>query len=445
MKRIFLLISILWLGFLQSCKEDLAEPVVNFKTSDFNADVAIEWFNLERTLVKSTPGFSPPVAARSYAYASLALYESVVPGIRDMRSYSGLISGYTNQNIKTELGKDYNWELVANACLANMMRSLFKTTSTANLDLINQLEQKYLLQSNSKDSATIQRSVQFGIKVAEIIYEYAKTDNKEEAYLSNFPDYSIPTGPDKWEPTSPTNLKPLQPYWGEVRPFLIANSANELIQKYPPLPFSTDTKSLFYLQALEVYVYSLNLDVESSRIAKFWSDDPGLTGTPPGHSMSIAGIVLNKEQADLAKAAEVFSKIGLAVHDAFVSCWKSKYYYNLLRPISYIKKYIDPNFTTLLSTPPFPEHTSGHSVQTAAAMAVLESYFGANYSFMDNTHESRTDIDGSPRFFSSFKACANEAAISRLYGGIHYRHAIERGIEQGTIIGNNIADIHLKK
>lgn len=445
MKRIFIFITVILLGLLQSCNEDLAEPEINFKTADFTADVAIDWINLERTLVKTTPGFSPPVAARSFGYASLALYESVVAGIRENRSYQGLISEYNNPGFKIENGKTYHWELVANSCMADMMRNLFKTSSASNKDLIDQLEQKYISKNISKDSVTINRSIQFGKKVAEAIYSYAKSDGKEEAYANNFPDYTIPSGPDKWEPTSPTNPIPLQAYWGSVRPFLAPDADNSLIQNFPPLSFSIDSKSLFYLQAQEVYIYSLNLDDEAVKIAKFWSDDPGITATPPGHSMSIGAIILNNENANLAEAAEVFSKIGLAVHDAFISCWKSKYTYNLLRPVSYIKKYIDPNFTTLLNTPPFPEHTSGHSVQTAAAMTVLESYYGSNYSFTDITHQDRSDIDGSPRNFASFKACASEAAISRLYGGIHYRHAIDKGIEQGTIVGNNIARINLKK
>ncbi|MEO6189468.1 MAG: vanadium-dependent haloperoxidase, partial [Saprospiraceae bacterium] len=204
-------------------------------------------------------------------------------------------------------------------------------------------------------------------------------------------------------------------------------------------------KSVFYLQANEVYIIGNNLTPEQRIIAKYWSDDPGLTATPPGHSMSVTGIVLKNESANLALAAEVYSKVGLAVHDAFVSCWKGKYIFNLLRPVTYIKKYIDPNYSTLLNTPPFPEHTSGHSMQTAASMAVLEEYFGYHYKITDNTHESRTDINGSPRTFSSFALLASETAISRLYGGIHFRPSIELGILEGGIIGRNIASIKLKK
>lgn len=442
-KRLLFLIFVL---LLHSCNEDTLTPFKLSNTSDYSNDVAIEWVNLERDLVKGTAGFTPPVAARSYGYAGLALYESCVPGISKNRSYAGLINGYTGQGIpKIETGKDYNWELSVNAAMAYMLRNLFKTTSSANLALIDQLEQKYLTKNSSVDSLIKNRSVNFGRAVGTAIYDYSKTDNQEAAYANNFPDYTLPNIPGVWEPTSPNNPKPLQPYWGSVRPFNSQNVADAFVQTYTPTPFSTDPKSVFYNEASQVYVVGLNLTAEQTTIAKFWSDDPGLTSTPPGHSMSIAGIVLKQEGSDLAKAAEVYSKVGMAVHDAFVSCWKCKYVYNLLRPVTYIKKYIDPNFSTLLSTPPFPEHTSGHSVQTAASMAVLENYFGYHYTVVDDTHATRSDINGSPRTFASFADLAREAAISRLYGGIHYAPAIDKGILQGHVIGRNIALINLSK
>lgn len=429
--------------FIQSCKEDLATPFELNEASDYSSDVALQWIALERELVKTTPGFTPPVAARAYGYAALALYESVVPGIRGNVSYTGLIQEFDGSGLPSvDLSKQYDWELSANAAMAYMLRNLFKTTSAANLSSIDQLEASIYDQSSEKDQAVKDRSVEFGTKVAEAVYNYSKTDNQDAAYLNNFPDYTIPDIPGKWEPTAP-NQKPLQPFWGNVRTFVSGNASESIFLKHTT--YSTDPKSVFYLEANEVYIAVLNLSDEQRDIAKYWSDDPGLTATPPGHSMSIAGIVLQNENADLALAAEVFSKVGMAVHDAFVSCWKCKYVYNLLRPVTYIKKFIDPQFATVLNTPPFPEHTSGHSVQTAASMSVLEHFFGYHYNITDNTHAARSDINGSPRTFNSFLDLANEAAISRLYGGIHYRPAIDLGIKQGRVIGRNIALIDLKK
>lgn len=437
------ILLLVFLLALQSCKEDLATPFDQNDASDYSANVAIQWVTLQRDMVKSTAGFTPPVAARAYAYASLALYESVVPGMRDNVSYKALIQGYDGAGLPTkDDGKQYNWEISANAAMATMVRNLFKTATAEKLATVDALEEKLLDEANESDPETEQRSIDFGKAVADAVYEYSKTDQQDQAYLTNFPDYTIPDVPGKWEPTAP-NQKPLQPFWGNVRTFLAADGNNNLFVQ--PTSFSTDPKSVFYLEANEVYITSLNLSDEQKTIARFWSDDPGLTGTPPGHSMSIATIVLSSENADLGFAAEVLSKVGLAVHDAFVSCWKCKYTFHLLRPVTYIKKYIDPNYTTLLATPPFPEHTSGHSVQTAASMAVLEHYFGNYYDIVDVTHNNRTDITLNPRSFSSFQELANEAAISRLYGGIHYRPAIDLGIKQGRQIGRNIALIKLEK
>ena len=109
--------------------------------------------------------------------------------------------------------------------------------------------------------------------------------------------------------------------------------------------------------------------------------------------------------------------------------------YNAVRPITFIRSKIDATWTSLLTTPPFPEYSSGHSVQSGALAKVLSESFGLDYTFTDKTHAARTDIDGSPRTYKSFYELASEAAVSRVYGGIHFREAVERGIEQGVRVG----------
>ncbi|MEZ4852202.1 MAG: vanadium-dependent haloperoxidase, partial [Bacteroidia bacterium] len=245
-----------------------------------------------------------------------------------------------------------------------------------------------------------------------------------------------------WEPTSSANPIPLQPYWGAVRPFMKKN-VDDLLP-VPPPAYSTDINSDFYKEAKEVYETVTNLTPEQKVIAEFWSDDPGNTATPPGHSYSIMMQILDDREYDLAVTAEVYAKLGMGVHDAFVSCWNAKYHYNLVRPITYIHKNIDHSWSIPLATPPFPEYTSGHSVQSGATAQILTDLFGDNYYFVDRTHINRTDIDGSPRSYNSFYDFANEAAISRLYGGIHYRAAIEVGVEQGIKIGENIGTLEFK-
>ena len=183
------------------------------------------------------------------------------------------------------------------------------------------------------------------------------------------------------------------------------------------------------------------LTAEQEAIARFWSDDPGQTSTPPGHSVSITTQALRRERASLAEAAEAYARVGMAVSDAFVACWFQKYRYNLLRPVTYARAQFDPDWLPLLVTPPFPEYPSGHSVQSGAAFQVLTDLFGRRYEFVDHTHDER----GLPaRRFASFLDAGEEAAISRLYGGIHFRAAIDNGFLQGRRIGRAASTLRLR-
>jgi hypothetical protein len=267
------------------------------------------------------------------------------------------------------------------------------------------------------------------------------SDGGHEGYLRNFPaDYAPPAGPGLWVPTPPGYLRALQPYWGGNRTFLPGPPVGD---PGPPVPYSTDPASGCFAEAHEVYTTVNELTDEQMAIARFWSDDPGMTATPPGHSVSILSQVLRQEDASLAEAAEAYARLGIAVGDAFVACWRIKYRYNLLRPITYIRDVIEPAWGNPLplTTPPFPEYTSGHSVQSAAAAAVMTAQFG-DVAFVDHSHDAR----GLPaRSFASFNAAAAEAAISRLYGGIHFRAAIDRGLVQGRLIGQRAAALPLHR
>ncbi len=203
-----------------------------------------------------------------------------------------------------------------------------------------------------------------------------------------------------------------------------------------PLPappaYSEDKNSEFYKEALEVFETKKNLTDEQRAIARFWSDDPMLSPTPPGHWMSIALQILDKDKANLEESADLLARLGISLADAFIGCWHTKFEYDLLRPVTYIRRTMDPKWESILNTPPFPEYPSGHSTQSAAAAEVLTAFYGENFAFEDATH---VKDKLKPRRFASFRAAAEEAGISRLYGGIHFRAAIERGLEQGRCIG----------
>jgi hypothetical protein len=230
----------------------------------------------------------------------------------------------------------------------------------------------------------------------------------------------------------------LQPYWGSCRTF--ASPSGAACEPGPPTAYDEETSSRFFEEAYEVYAAVNALTDEERAVALFWSDDPGTTVTPPGHSISILTQTIRQRGASLADAVIAYAKVGMAVADAFICCWHTKYRVNLLRPVTYIRSLIDPAWSSPLTTPPFPEYTSGHSVQSGAAATVLTDLFG-EFAFTDHTHDDR---GLAPRSFGSFWDAAREAAISRLHGGIHFRPAIELGLEQGRCVGEHTNALRLR-
>ncbi len=435
-KWLLVLLFLLLVGWLAGCQPTtaIAEPATNFP-----ADIATDWFDLQLKLIQETPGFTPPVVARALGYSAVALYEAVVPGMPENHSLVGQLNGLEALP-QAEPGQRYDWPTVANSALATSLRQLYPTATPENLAAVDALEAQYARQRQAETGEEVfNRSAEYGTAVAEAIFAWSKDDGGHEGYTRNFPEgYTPLQGAGLWLPTPPNFQAALQPYWGQNRPFVV----NPDVECLPPQPtaYSEQPDSQFYAEGMEVYTAVQNLTPEQEQIALFWADNPGETFTPPGHSIAIASQVLRQEKASLALATETYARVGIAVTDSFISCWNTKYIYNLVRPITYIQAVINPTWnkpeiTDPVVTPPFPEYTSGHSVQSGATAVVLTAVFGENYSFNDNTHERR----GLPaRTFDSFAAFAEEAAMSRLYGGIHYRPAIEAGLAQGECIGQQV-------
>jgi hypothetical protein len=368
----------------------------------------------------------------------VTLYEALVPGMPGYRSLAGQLNDLDPAPAPSDPAHD--WPTVANAALASILRSLFATASTEGRAAMDSLEASFTEQRRRVVvPGILRRSATRGRNVADHIFQWSRADGGHEAYLNNFPPYTAPAGPGLWVPTPPGFLPALQPYWGSNRPFALASGG--ACDPGPPLPYSEDQSSAFYGEALECYDLVTNLTPEQEAIAKFWSDDPSLTCTPPGHSVSILTQVIRAGGFGLDVAAEAYAKVGIAVADAFISCWSTKYRYNLLRPVTYIRRAIDPTWSSLLVTPPFPEHTSGHSVQSAASAQVLTDLFGT-VAFTDHTHDDR---GLAPRSFGSFHEAAAEAAISRLYGGIHFGTAIALGLEQGLCVGRGVSNLEFRR
>jgi hypothetical protein len=399
--------------------------------SEYDADAATGWFDLLGELVRRTPGYSPPVAARAIGYAGVTLYEALIPGMPGRRSLAGSLNGLAELPA-TGRRAAFHWPMVAGAALAEVCRGLF---ATAPADLRAGIEALEEASSAGVPRGIRDRASDRGRAVAAAVLDWARGDGGHEGYVRNFPDdYVAPAGPGLWTPTPPGFQPALQPRWGANR--CLALASGDVCAPGPPPPYSADPGSEFFAEALEVYEAVNALTAEQLDIVQFWSDDPGLTATPPGHSISILTQVLRQQAATLEDAAQAYARVGIAAADAFIACWRTKYQYNLLRPITYVQEHIDPGWGSPLplATPPFPEYTSGHSVQSAATATVLTDLFGP-IGFVDDTHAAR----GLPaRSFESFAEFADEAAISRLYGGIHFRAAIEAGLHQGQCIGHTV-------
>lgn len=211
--------------------------------------------------------------------------------------------------------------------------------------------------------------------------------------------------------------------------------------------FDLSKGSSFQIQLQEVYEKGKNLTEEEKLIANFWDCNPfkvEFSGhmaigvkkiSPGGHWIGITGIAAQEEGLSFAETTYIHTLVALTLHDSFVSCWKAKYETHRIRPETVINEKLEPNWKPLLQTPPFPEYTSGHSVISSAAAEILTGYFGENFGFIDS---SEVYFGLPERAFGSFYQASDEAAISRLYGGIHFRDAIENGVIQGKKIGKSI-------
>jgi PAP2 superfamily len=402
---------------------------------DFPSEVASVWFDTLYDVVKSE-ATAPPFASRIYGVTAVALYEAVVPGTRHNRSLVGQLNDLVSVP-KPKKDKKHHWATVANAALARTIRGLFPSLTRENLTAIKALEQEFGVEFQAEvEQKDYERSVAHGQAVADAILAWAATDGYST--VNNCP-YIPNSVSGAWEPTLRDLIPtPLQPCWGELRPMVLASSAECAPRGHPE--FSTTSGAKFHAAALEVYDTGRTLTEEEKTIAEYWADVPGATGTPPGHWITIVGQTARNDDLSLAQAAEAYVRVGIAVTDAFIECWHAKYFYNLQRPVTYIQDHIDGIWLPYLVTPPFPTYTSGHSTQSGAAATVLTAMFGSKV-FTDTTHTDHHLMPPQvPRSFNSFDEAAEEAAVSRLYGGIHFSFDNNDGLESGRCIGQTIID-----
>ncbi|TMI92812.1 MAG: vanadium-dependent haloperoxidase [Bacteroidetes bacterium] len=439
-------LAVLSMVFLFSCQKQIDKPSQQQseevgaannnqhghlqQAKTFSSDVVVSWINLQLQMNKAPlpAGTAGQANDRCMAYCGIALYESVVPGMPAYQSLSGQLTDFPAMP-STEPGKAYHWAASANAALAEMNRRLFPTTAAANKTAMDNLENSFkATYATEADAATLLRSIAFGKEVATRVFTWSTTDGSANVN----PPYVPPVGPGLWVPTAATPA--VNPYAYQRR-LMVPGSANGTAL-VPPPPFSSVPGSPFYNMVKEVYDASATpttLTVGQKALADYFKDVPGYT--PGGTYVAIMSQALDNTKASLDMGALTYVKVGLAIFDATTVLFTNKYQFNLIRPVTYIKTYIDPAWSTYIPTPNHPEFPSGHSTTGGAVLTMMSNMFGEGFHITLHTYDY---LNYPPRSYTSFTQLSNEISDSRFYGGLHYRATLVKSTEQGKKVAENI-------
>ncbi|WNJ19654.1 vanadium-dependent haloperoxidase [Pontibacter sp. G13] len=380
--------------------------------------------------------FSPPVASRIYAYTHAAGYEVMRQAQPGYRSLAGQVGG-----LDAVPQADSNQEI----CFPLASIEAMLTAAETKVFSMDQLEDyRKEIHQTYRDmgipNSVMEASIAYGKLVGNHVTAWANTDNYNET--RTYERFNVTEEEGRWQPTPPDYMDAIEPHWNKIRPFII-DSATQFVP-VRPTEYSMDKSSLFYEEMMEVYEVSVSMNEDQKEIAEFWDCNPFVTHhqghvmfatkkiTPGGHWIGIVDLTTRKAQTNFMETVDAFTRTSITLADAFISCWDEKYRSNLIRPETVINKFVDEDWRPLLQTPPFPEYTSGHSVVSGAAATTLTAFFGDNFAFADS---SELEFGLPVRNYNSFLHAAEEAAISRLYGGIHYMPAIKNGVDQGKKVG----------
>jgi signal transduction histidine kinase/membrane-associated phospholipid phosphatase len=407
-------------------------------------EVIQDWNSLLLDLVQYSNGYRPPVSARMYAYMGLAAWEVSLPALNNAQSVAPLFKDLTLPIWTNE--KPFIAPIALNAAYAALTKYFFPHTPYAMQQKQAVLKEKWekSLSKNYPQEA-IEASKIYGVSVAEAVFQWSATDSVgHQAFLYNYDsNYKSSTDKGAWQAQGITAMPALLPHWGNARTFVMPINA---LLVTDPTPFSEAQNMPFFAQAMEVYSTSKPMTEEKRWIAEFWSDDyPNISFCAASRWIAITHQALQAYKTDFSTALETYLKVGFALNDAAVKVWYEKYKFNLLRPEIYIQHHIDPLWKPLHDTPSFPSYPSGHSAFGGAAAVVLSNILGENRSLTDRSHEDCTVFIGRPRTFTSFKAIAEENALSRLFIGVHYRMDCEEGLRLGYLIGENMSSLKVRK
>lgn len=431
MKKILLFATVLTFVISACDKTPLTQN--KSQLNEQSSKLIIDWTDLQFRLIKITTGVTHVAYSRHFSYTGIAVYESLVNGDNKKRNVAHLLNGAIHLPEPPSSNHIF-FPLSANAAFADMFR-YFYAGKEANFVTIDSLETAYKNKYMSEITNNFdgQESIQYGKDIAAAVIELSKHDGASNASIPY-----TPLGEGYWEPTAPGFAAAAVPGWGNNRTILPGSINNTTPAN--TLPFSKDAGTPFYNMVKEVYDVSQTLTNEQKAIANFWDDSPnGKYLTVFGHWFSILKQILQKENTTLMKGADAYLRLGITLNESSISCWKAKYTFSQMRPITYIRKYLgNTTWNSFITTPPHPEYLAAHATLSSSAAYALESVFGKDYSFTDHSYD---DLGMSPRSFNSLEAAGIEAGISRLYGGIHYRLSINAGKTQGDKVGENVKNI----
>lgn len=432
MKLTSSIVTIFILLLLFSCKKE--QQPISISADDYHNTVD----KLTEIMIHDI--FSPPVASRIYVYPNIAAYETLNQDNSTYKSLTNQLNGLSVLN-PDKNNNAINLKLASIIAFINIAKELvfskehvtaYRDSLYTNWETLNLDDFK-----SAKD---------YGLEISDQIITWMNADNYTET--RTMANYNIYTEDEsRWEPTPPAYMNGIEPHWNKLRTFVLDSAAQFKPLTHPP--FSMEKGTAFYKELMDVF--HLNNEIrakgdesEEVAIARFWDCNPFVSVnkghymfaekkiTPGAHWIGICKIACKQTNSDYEKTVFAYTKTSIAIADAFISCWDEKYRSNLVRPETLINKHLDLEWAPILQTPPFPEYTSGHSVVSGASSEVLTKIFGDNFGF-DDTTELPFGLPMRP--FKSFRLAAQEAAISRLYGGIHYKSAVEVGIDQGIEIG----------
>lgn len=406
-------------------------------TKQYGAEVATEWFTLLTEITRTKPYFSPQ-SLRIFAYSGMALYESVVPG---MPSYQSMYKHFTGNIIEVDHKKNYYWPASANAAMARIASRIMQNYPAPNLAPVQALEAS--LNASFQAQVTpeqLQFSNEFGRYVADMIYDWSKTDGtlNPNGTLAVCPLYSPLGGPGNWVPTPPAFFPAAGACQGSLRTF-IPNIVTTILAS-PHSAYSTAPGSVFYQAAQETYQFRNNITTEETRQFNNWRD-AAPNYNPLAHMLLISTNIIIKEKLNLEEAATLYAKQTIAASDVIGAVFHSKFHYSLMRPVTYIRGVLGHSTWSSLpitpQTPSYPDELAA----TASSVAILENYFGTNYSFVDDIHKA-THGEWS---YSSLNEMLSAIIQARVSGGTIFRFAGEAGVIQGRLAGNMVNRLPFKK